>query len=113
MEKGLPALNPTVLILTKLRRWANILTSTYPPSIRKAKSDLADILFLIEWQAARKVTIAFQAYKAEHPERLYQAVKTLAIYLEEKGMVEPWALLKKVVTAEDWQQWGFHLVFPA
>ena len=47
LEKGLPILHPSVLILTKLKRWVHISTSAYPPSVRKAKADLAGILFLV------------------------------------------------------------------
>lgn len=99
-------MHPSILVLTKLKRWANISTSTYPPSMRKARTDFEDILFLLRWQADRNLTISVQLYKAQHPDRLYQALNTLAVYVKDKRMLEPWALLKKVVTAEDWQRMG-------
>lgn len=75
--------------------------------MRKARTDFEDIVFLLEWQAARNLTISIQAYKAQQPDRLYQALNTLAVYIKDNGMLEPWALLKKVVTAEDWQRMGW------
>lgn len=99
-------MHPSILILTKIKRWANILTSTYPPLMHKAKTDFEDILFLLSWQADRNLTISMQLYKAQHPDRPYRALYTLAVYLRDKRMLEPWALLKKVVTAEDWQRMG-------
>ena len=74
--------------------------------MRKARTDFEDILFLLRWQADRNLTISVQLYKAQHPDRLYQALNTLAVYVKDKRMLEPWALLKKVVTAEDWQRMG-------
>lgn len=75
--------------------------------MRKARTDFEDIPFLLGWQAARNLTISIQAYKAKQPDRLYQALNTLAVYINDNGMLAPWAFLKKVVTAEDWQQMGW------
>lgn len=100
-------MHPSILILTKLKRWANNSTSTFPPSMRKARTDFEDIIFLLRWQAARNLTISIQLYKAQQPDRLYQALNTLAVYVTDNRMLEPWALLKKVVIAEDWQRMGW------
>lgn len=57
--KALPFLHPSILILTKLKRWCQIRASTRPKTITKARSDRSDIDFLISWMAERGTTIDF------------------------------------------------------
>ncbi|MCJ1469758.1 hypothetical protein MMC07_008400 [Pseudocyphellaria aurata] len=82
---GLPIVHPSILVLTKLKRWANISKSTYPPSMVKAETDLIDITFLIDWLAQRGQKISVPAYNAAVPERLYDALRTYEDFLKEKG----------------------------
>ncbi|KAF7424002.1 hypothetical protein PC9H_009302 [Pleurotus ostreatus] len=52
----LPVLHPSVLILTKLKRWTNIFASSRPKSRKKAASDLVDITFLVQHCGDKPIT---------------------------------------------------------
>ncbi|KDQ24262.1 hypothetical protein PLEOSDRAFT_1016467, partial [Pleurotus ostreatus PC15] len=59
----LPVLHPSILILTKLKRWTNIFASSRPKSRKKAASDLVDITFLVQWLIQEELYIDFDLYQ--------------------------------------------------
>lgn len=96
-------MHPGIIILTKVKRWSVISTSTRPQTKIKAKSDLGDLSFLVEWLADRSEKISVDAYNAKEPQRLYRAMWTYTKHLE-KEMGETLTLWKQVVTDEDWEK---------
>lgn len=56
-------LHPSILILTKVGRWAQTFTSTRPKTKLKSKSDEEDLDFLISWLVDRNLTISFDTYR--------------------------------------------------
>ncbi|KAF7335986.1 hypothetical protein MSAN_02312300 [Mycena sanguinolenta] len=62
-------LHPTILILTKLGRWRNTITSTRPKTRLRAQSDEADLAYIIKWLAQHNLTIAFDLYNANNRPR--------------------------------------------
>ena len=72
----------------------------------KADSDLRDIAFLIQWLQKRHLKISIAAYNAAKPERLYEALKVYAKYLEGRGLTSALNLLGQVLTASDMEQIG-------
>lgn len=103
---GLPTLHPSVLVLTKMKRWASISDSTFPPSVKKAGTDLQDIDFLIKWLQERNLKISVGAYNAAKPERLYSALKVYAKHLEDNRLTEKLDLFKQVLSAYDTEKMG-------
>ncbi|KAL1949625.1 hypothetical protein VTO73DRAFT_8506 [Trametes versicolor] len=61
-ETGLEILHPAILILSAFKRWSTAHTYTLPMVLRKLKSDLSDIHFIIEWLAGRRLRIRFRQY---------------------------------------------------
>ncbi|KAI0636216.1 hypothetical protein C8Q77DRAFT_1053092 [Trametes polyzona] len=55
-------LHPSILILTKLKRWSAMHTSTRPQTLRKVASDRSDIQYIITWLADRRERIRFHEY---------------------------------------------------
>lgn len=103
---GLPILHPSVLVLTKLKRWANIQDSTHPTTKAKALTDIQDIKFLVNWLFRRDLTINVSSYHSAKPERLYQALKVYHEHLQENGPMERLDEFRKVVGPDDRKMMG-------
>ncbi|KIY51100.1 hypothetical protein FISHEDRAFT_13958, partial [Fistulina hepatica ATCC 64428] len=71
-----PILHPSVLILTKLKRWCRIYYSSRPKSQMKAASDNQDIRFIIYWMADKQITIDFDKYQGRPRAELVDLVRT-------------------------------------
>lgn len=99
--KALPILHPSILILTKLKRWCQIHTSTRPKSISKAQSDRRDINYLISWMSDKRMTIDFEGYEGKTKDILLDMVRQLrdVLRLEENtGLMDE---LRSVVSEDD------------
>ncbi|KAI1469008.1 uncharacterized protein F4812DRAFT_458531 [Daldinia caldariorum] len=70
----IPILHPAVLILTKMKRAAQLIASTRPLPRAKFHADCSDITYLLNWLAQRDATIDFVGYKSATVDRLYKAV---------------------------------------
>lgn len=79
-------ITPSVLILTKIKRWTRINMSTYPPNLRCAPNDLLDIAFLVKLLDENGSKISFQLYHAQYPEILDQAVKDAVVFFTVKRL---------------------------
>ncbi|KAH1334348.1 hypothetical protein KXX67_006555 [Aspergillus fumigatus] len=65
-----PIVAPSVLVLTKIKRWSTLAESTRPQSIKKADSDIDDIEVLLKWLARNQFHIDFEGYLAKPKEEL-------------------------------------------
>ncbi|KAF4596122.1 hypothetical protein EYR38_007496 [Pleurotus pulmonarius] len=100
----LPVLHPSVLILTKLKRWTTIFTSTHPKSRKKAASDFSDIAFLVQWLIQQELFIDFDQYQlSEGKERsvLLNYVRMYWDHLLEGENVEQVTLLVSILRNDD------------
>ncbi|KAI7759103.1 hypothetical protein LZL87_013380 [Fusarium oxysporum] len=70
----IPILIPGVLILTTMKRAVQYIGSTRPQSVTKYKSDVHDILHILNWLNTHNEKIYFAKYDAASPLRLYDAV---------------------------------------
>lgn len=104
--EDLPVLHSSILILTKLNRWGNVNTSTFPPRIMKARTDLFDILFIINSMIKEGQKIDFTVYHAERPDRLDKAVKDAIEFFGQKDMTEERSGLLQVMTKGDQERLG-------
>ncbi|KAI1418583.1 hypothetical protein F5Y13DRAFT_184224 [Hypoxylon sp. FL1857] len=96
----IPILHPAVLILTKMKRAAQLIASTRPLSRAKFHSDCSDITYLLNWLAQRNETVDFVGYKSAAVDRLYKAVIDLLNHWRttERDMVD---LLDSVLKPSD------------
>ncbi|KAI6772957.1 hypothetical protein HG530_003915 [Fusarium avenaceum] len=70
----LPILQPSVLILTKIKRAYHYIGSTRPQSVFKYNADVRDIFYLLLWLQVRREKIDFGSYDASDPRSIYRAV---------------------------------------
>ncbi|KAK9583672.1 hypothetical protein EMGR_005261 [Emarellia grisea] len=73
----IPIVAPSVLVLTKIKRWSTLAESTRPQSIKKADSDIDDIEVLLKWLARNQFHIDFEGYLAKPKEELLSGVRKL------------------------------------
>ncbi|KAH9902584.1 hypothetical protein C8Q73DRAFT_634144 [Cubamyces lactineus] len=64
-EVGVRLLHPSILILTKLKRWSTGYTSTRPKTVRKVASDNNDIRYMIGWLSENNEQIRFDEYQGK------------------------------------------------
>ncbi|KAM0114214.1 hypothetical protein ACP6JC_009274 [Aspergillus fumigatus] len=74
---SVPIVAPSVLVLTKIKRWSTLAESTRPQSIKKADSDIDDIEVLLKWLARNQFHIDFEGYLAKPKEELLSGVRKL------------------------------------
>lgn len=74
---SVPIVAPSVLVLTKIKRWSTLAESTRPQSIKKADSDIDDIEVLLKWLARNQLHIDFEGYLAKPKEELLSGVRKL------------------------------------
>ncbi|KAI1074772.1 hypothetical protein F5B20DRAFT_595816 [Whalleya microplaca] len=103
-SSGIPILHPAVLILTKMKRCAQLVTSTRPQSVYKFENDLSDIEFLLNWLAQRNEKIDFVGYNSTTVDRLYKAVEDIADYWRQAGEQDLVDLLDSVLKPSDREQ---------
>ncbi|KAI0833699.1 hypothetical protein BC628DRAFT_43191, partial [Trametes gibbosa] len=98
-DMGINILHPTILILTKLKRWSVSYTSTRPLTLRKVASDRDDIQYLVKWLADSQLQICFSGYIGKHKsELLVMLRKYRDKYIDD---VEQMALLQRIMP-DDW-----------
>ena len=104
LSTDIPLLHPSVLILTKLKRWYTTLPSTRPKTVLKHRSDEGDIDYMVHWLARNGLMIQFGEYRGKVGEELMRYVRT---YLAEKvkngsgeGFEEK---LRYIVERGDWE----------
>ncbi|EMD38753.1 hypothetical protein CERSUDRAFT_122328, partial [Gelatoporia subvermispora B] len=98
-EHSIKILHPSVLILTKFKRWSVSHTSTRPKTIRKVASDTNDINFLILWLAERRITIQFESYRGKmKPELLLMVRRFRDKYAESTELMES----LRSIMPDDW-----------
>ncbi|EMD38738.1 hypothetical protein CERSUDRAFT_151359 [Gelatoporia subvermispora B] len=92
-------LHPSVLILTKFKRWSASHASTHPKTIRKILPDVCDIVFLIIWLAERGISIRFESYcGTTKPELLLMVRRFRDKYAEETERMES----LRSIMPDDW-----------
>ena len=92
-------LHPSILILTKMKRWYHNLESTRPATVRKNISDRRDLDFLVLWLANNGMTIEFELYEGKPKEELLKFVRK---YREKVGENELMETLKIAMKPLDW-----------
>lgn len=70
-------MHPAILVLTKIKRWSFIATSTRPLSIAKAANDVEDIQGILRWLAGKNLRIDFAGYPEKPKEDLLPGVRQL------------------------------------
>ncbi|KZT11951.1 uncharacterized protein LAESUDRAFT_746734 [Laetiporus sulphureus 93-53] len=74
-QMQLPILHPSVLILTKLKRWSMNCDSTGPKTKVKCVSDEQDLAFMIGWLLDHNLYIDFHNYRGKDKPQLLQYVR--------------------------------------
>ncbi|KAI0781992.1 hypothetical protein C8Q75DRAFT_789278 [Abortiporus biennis] len=95
-------LHPSVLILTKLKRWFHSHSSTRPKTILKVKSDQRDIDYMIYWLAQEGMRIRFDLYEGKSRQELLIFVETYKKKFEENETLM--ATLRSILEPEDWNE---------
>ncbi|KAK7036752.1 hypothetical protein VNI00_011418 [Paramarasmius palmivorus] len=98
---GLPVLHPKVLILTKLKRWSAIQDSTRPKTMLKARSDLEDVKFLVNFLAEKQEHVAFDEYAGKPREALLKHVGVLWEHFVLHEDTDSLETLQKVLKPDD------------
>jgi hypothetical protein len=97
-----PILHPTILILTKLKRWTVTFCSTRPKTRAKCASDAADLEYIIQWMFERELKIAFGDYQGKDKVDLLRLVRIYwdKLLLDEREeLVE---MLRSIMHEEDY-----------
>ncbi|KAJ4024639.1 hypothetical protein NW752_003204 [Fusarium irregulare] len=97
----IPVLVPGVLILTKIKRAVQYIGSTRPQSITKYKSDVYDIVHLLDWLNIHDQKIGFSTYEGASTLRLYDAVGKMRNHWLSLGHGENVQLLDDALNEED------------
>ncbi|KAM0362074.1 hypothetical protein ACHAP4_000804 [Fusarium culmorum] len=98
---SVPILEPSVLILTKMKRATQYIGSTRPQSMLKYSSDLQDIFLLLAWLRDNNRKIDFVAYDAASPERLYDAVRSMRDHWARLGQGNNVEMLDSALNSSD------------
>ena len=75
----IPLLHPSILILTKFKRWSTTYTSTRPKTLRKVDTDRNDIRFMVDWLEERGTPINFAEY---HGKTTHELLTMVRIYYD-------------------------------
>ncbi|KAI0089705.1 hypothetical protein BDY19DRAFT_992680 [Irpex rosettiformis] len=100
---GIRILHPTILILTKLKRWCSDRSSTRPKTISKNRIDRNDITFMITFLAQNSLKIEFNDYTGKPKEELLKMVATFHAKLVDGGEDGTLTKLQVVMYPEDWE----------
>ncbi|GBE90122.1 hypothetical protein SCP_1801460 [Sparassis crispa] len=101
MFTAITILHPSILILTKFKRWSVSHMSTRPKTVRKTASDRDDINFLIAWLAERNISIQFELYQGKTKVELLRMVRQFhGKYEERADLMEK---LKSIMESE-WEE---------
>lgn len=93
-------LHPSVLILTKLKRWAMNCDSTRPKTVQKSDSDKFDLDFMIFWLHDKELLIDFDSYIGKtKPALLSYVGKYREHYGADELLMEA---LRSILQVEDW-----------
>ncbi|KAJ5931633.1 hypothetical protein N7516_006122 [Penicillium verrucosum] len=76
-ETPIPTIAPSVLVLTKLKRWALFANSTRPASTSKAARDVKDIQVILIWLVNDGSLIDFEGYPEKPKHELLALVREL------------------------------------
>ncbi|KAJ5790130.1 uncharacterized protein N7518_007141 [Penicillium psychrosexuale] len=88
-DTGIPIVHPSVLVLTKLKRWAPIAESTRPKSVIKARGDFEDITAILDWLVGNNLRIDFTAYPEKPKEELLPYFRKLyEIHSESRSLLQ-------------------------
>ncbi|RPD55652.1 hypothetical protein L227DRAFT_554503 [Lentinus tigrinus ALCF2SS1-6] len=101
-QTELKLLHPSVLPLTKLKRWSTMRSSTRPQTRAKVLTDQEDILNLIRVLVERKMKLSFGDYAGKTRGQLLPLVATF--HDSFRGDVGFCASLKEAMYAEDWEE---------
>lgn len=99
----IPILHPSILILTKLKRWTVNRTSTREKTKTKIATDRADIEYLIIWLAEQEWKIEFSKYEGKLRGDLLPMVRQVHQALVDDENEELLAMLEAVMYPVDWQ----------
>ncbi|KZT10200.1 uncharacterized protein LAESUDRAFT_694863 [Laetiporus sulphureus 93-53] len=97
----LPILHPSVLILTKLKRWCMICDSTRPRTKLKYTNDERDLRFMVRWLLDHNLYIDFDNYRGKDKPELLQCVRKYRDrFVGDEQLV---AGLRGVVRGDEWE----------
>ena len=94
-------MEPGVLVLTKIKRYATLYESTRPQSRAKVETDIQDITYLLKWLEQHHGQINFANYESPQPERLYDVVRQVVCAWKRDGRNNFLQLLGSVLKQED------------
>ncbi|KAI0329290.1 hypothetical protein GY45DRAFT_1253255, partial [Cubamyces sp. BRFM 1775] len=88
-DVGVRLLHPSILILTKLKRWSTSYTSTWQKTVRKVASDNNDIRYMIRWLSNNNEHIRFDDYEGKtKPELLVMLRRYYDKYADNTELME-------------------------
>jgi hypothetical protein len=95
-------LHPSILILTKLKRWDKCYDSTRPKTMLKNQSDQRDIEFIIDWLAGKGMVIEFDKYQGKPKVELLHIVRRYYDrFVQNLELIEK---LKTIILEDDWNE---------
>ncbi|KAF8901180.1 hypothetical protein CPB84DRAFT_1747185 [Gymnopilus junonius] len=100
----IPLLHPTILILTKFKRWSMNCNSTRPKTVRKNRTDRQDIDYLLLWLADKELKIEFDLYDGKPKNELLKMVSMYHFKLLDEDDNELLKTLEDVIYPGDWTQ---------
>jgi len=99
VPSAVPVLHPSILILTKLKRWATTAESTRPKTKEKNPTDAADIEWMILWLANNDLKIRFEQYAGKTKEGLLPLIRK---YRDKFAGKDNLMVALKAVLGDDW-----------
>jgi len=99
LDGPVPVLHPSILVLTKLKRWAMNVESTRPKTKRKNATDAADMGWMINWLANNDLRIRFEQYAGKTKEELLPLIRK---YRDKFADQEDLMVELKAVLGDDW-----------
>jgi hypothetical protein len=96
----LPLLHPSLLPLTKIKRWM-YLSSSRPKTIKKKNTDQQDIIYMLAWLNAENLKVRFADYAGTEKKKLLRFMATF--YHKFKEDEDFCLMVKGALYEEDWE----------
>ncbi|KAI0035181.1 hypothetical protein K488DRAFT_83264 [Vararia minispora EC-137] len=102
-ESKLPVLHPSLLPLTKIKRWTHARSSTRLRTLGKRNTDQQDIVFMLAWLNTQDLKIRFSDYAGADKAKLLRFMATFLDHHKLKEDEEVCQMMKSAMYDEDWE----------
>jgi hypothetical protein len=101
-NQAVPVLHPSILVLTKLKRWATNVDSNRPKTVKKNSTDATDIRFVFNWLAKNDLKINLDHYSGKIKDDFIPLLRQFRNKFadDDENLV---AKLKGALTDDDWK----------